>query len=270
MLYIRYRYTTYTIELTVNRIEARLGGSSLRLVYIYSSRRASLVYTYVILDRYSQGYIRLVYTIGIQLQIYVCLLPTITATARALSTISIYLIYAFSITYLILPSQGQGLGLGLYTLISIYFFQVYIKHMLTIIVAEVARVSSTGHLRINKVYNYKVAYSKRRYSIYKNKIQESSPILVYIALIYRLYSTYSQYIRYGVVEKLQCDRYYYGYATRIYGPYFNNLACLFYTIASRMHILYICILSVILYSLFIKYFKFYIKINLYMRYIYIS
>ena len=67
MLYIRYRYTTYTIELIADRTEAGLGGSSLRLVYIYSSRRASLVYTYIILDRYSWGYIRLVYAIGIRL-----------------------------------------------------------------------------------------------------------------------------------------------------------------------------------------------------------
>ena len=44
------------------------------------------------------------------------------------------------------------------------------KHILTIIVAKVARVSGTGHLRINKVYDYKVAYSKRRHSVYKSKI----------------------------------------------------------------------------------------------------
>jgi len=42
--------------------------------------------------------------------------------------------------------------------------------MLTIIVAKVTRVGGTGHLRINKVCDYKVAYSKRRHSIYKSKI----------------------------------------------------------------------------------------------------
>jgi len=68
--------------------------------------------------------------------------------------------------------------------------------------------------------------------------------------------TYSIYYS-GVVEKLWCDRYY-RYATRIHGPYFNNLARVFYTAASGIHIPYICILSIILYSLFIKYFKFYI------------
>ena len=184
-------------------MEARLGRSSLRLAYIYSSRRASLVYTCVILDYYSQGYIRLAYTIGIRLQIYIRLLPIITTTARALSTISIYLIYAFSITYLVLPSQGQGLGLGLYTLISIYFFQAYIKHILTIIVAEVTRVSSTGHLQINKVCNYKVAYSKCRYSIYKSEVQELILLQPYIS-IYKAYIQVIQYI--PVVYALQYYR----------------------------------------------------------------
>jgi len=51
----------------VDSIEAGLGGSSLRLVYIYSLYRAFLVPTYIILDRYSWGYIRLAYTIGIRL-----------------------------------------------------------------------------------------------------------------------------------------------------------------------------------------------------------
>jgi hypothetical protein len=90
-------------------------------------------------------------------------------------------------------------------------------------------------------------------------------MLVYAALIYRLCSTYLWYMRCGVVEKLWCDRCCCGYATRMHGPCFDNLARLFYTAASRMYIPYICILSVILYFLFIKYFKFYIKINLYMR-----
>jgi len=53
MLYIRYRYTTYTIELTADSVEAGLGRSSLHLVYIYSLRGAFLAPTYIILDRYS-------------------------------------------------------------------------------------------------------------------------------------------------------------------------------------------------------------------------
>ena len=94
------------MELTVDRTEAGLGRSSLYLVYAHSSRRASLAYTCVILDRYSWGCIRLVYAMGMRLWIYVRLPPIRTATARALSTVSIYLVYAFSITYLVLPSRG--------------------------------------------------------------------------------------------------------------------------------------------------------------------
>jgi hypothetical protein len=53
MLYIRYRYTTYTIELMVDSIEVGLGRSSLYLVYTHPLRRAFLAPTYVILDYYS-------------------------------------------------------------------------------------------------------------------------------------------------------------------------------------------------------------------------
>jgi len=53
MLYIRYGYITYTIELIADRIEAGLGGSSLRLAYIYSLYGAFLAPTRVILDRHS-------------------------------------------------------------------------------------------------------------------------------------------------------------------------------------------------------------------------
>jgi len=49
----------------VNKVEAGLGRSSLHLVYIYSLYRAFLVFTYVILNYYSEGYIRLVYAIDI-------------------------------------------------------------------------------------------------------------------------------------------------------------------------------------------------------------
>ena len=176
-------------------MEARLGRSSLRLVYIYSSRKAFLIYTYIILDRYSRGYIRLVYAIGIQLQIYIRLLPIITAIARALSTISICLICAFSITYLILSSQGQGLGSGLYTLISICFFQAYTKYILTIVVPEAARVSSTSHLRIIKVYNYKITYSKRILSVCQSEIE----ILMLPQLDISICSAYTQAMQYILV-----------------------------------------------------------------------
>ena len=104
MLYRRYRYTTYTIELIVESTDAGLGRSSLRLAYIYSLRRALLVPTYVILDYYSWGYIRLAYAIDIRRFVYLRLLPATAATARALSIISICLIYTFSITNLVLPS----------------------------------------------------------------------------------------------------------------------------------------------------------------------
>jgi hypothetical protein len=67
MLYIRYRYTSYTIELIVDRMEVGLGGSSLYLVYTHSLYRAFLVPTRVIIDYYSWGCIRLVYAIGIRL-----------------------------------------------------------------------------------------------------------------------------------------------------------------------------------------------------------
>ena len=53
MLCIRYGYATYTMELMADRMKAGLGGSGLRLVYIYSLYGAFLAPTYVILDRYS-------------------------------------------------------------------------------------------------------------------------------------------------------------------------------------------------------------------------
>jgi len=67
MLCIKYRYATYIIELTANSAEAGLGGFSLYLVYIHSLHRVFLVFTCVILNRYSWGYMRLVYAIGIRL-----------------------------------------------------------------------------------------------------------------------------------------------------------------------------------------------------------
>ena len=175
------------MELIADRIEVGLGGSSLRLVYVYFLYRAFLAPTCVVLDRYSQGYIRLVYAIGIRLQIYTRLLPTTATAARALSTISICLVCAFSITNLVLPSWGQGQGSGLYTSISICFFQVYIKYMLTIVVPKGARVSGTGHLHIIKVCNCKIAYSKRRQSICQSEIK----ILMLPQPDVSIYSTYS-------------------------------------------------------------------------------
>jgi len=44
---------TYTMELIADRIEVGLGGSSLRLVYVYFLYRAFLAPTCVVLDRYS-------------------------------------------------------------------------------------------------------------------------------------------------------------------------------------------------------------------------
>jgi len=44
--------------------------------------------------------------------------------------------------------------------------------MLTIMIAEGARVGGTSHLWIVKVYNYEVAYGEYRHSICENEIQE--------------------------------------------------------------------------------------------------
>jgi len=42
----------------------------------------------------------------------------------------------------------------------------YALHMLTIVMAEGRRVSGKGHLRIIKVCNYQIAYSKHIRGIY--------------------------------------------------------------------------------------------------------
>ena len=55
------------MELIADKTEAGLGGSGLRLVYIYSLHRAFLAPTCVVLDRYSWGCIRLAYAMGIRL-----------------------------------------------------------------------------------------------------------------------------------------------------------------------------------------------------------
>jgi len=67
MLYIRCRYATYTIELTVDSAEVGLGKSSLYLVYAHSLHRAFLAPTRVVLNSYSWGCIRLAYAIGMRL-----------------------------------------------------------------------------------------------------------------------------------------------------------------------------------------------------------
>ena len=61
-----------------------------------------------------------------------------------------------------LPNWGWDLGLGLYASISVYFLGVYMKHMLTIMVAEGAGVCGAGHLRIVEVRDCEVAYGERR------------------------------------------------------------------------------------------------------------
>jgi len=106
MLYRRYKYATYTIELIADNTDAGLGGSSLCLVYTYSLHQALLAPTRVVLYCYSWGCFRLAYAINIRRLVYLRLLPTTAATARALSIVSICLVYAFSITNLVLPSWG--------------------------------------------------------------------------------------------------------------------------------------------------------------------
>jgi len=77
--------------LTKESIKAALGGSSIRLVYTYAVHRA--VYTCVILDQNSWGYIQLAYILDIRLYIYLRF-PLVRATiARAIVIISIYRVY---------------------------------------------------------------------------------------------------------------------------------------------------------------------------------
>ena len=95
---------TYIIELTADRAEAGLGGSSLYLAYVHSLYRAFLAPTRIVLDCYGWDYIRLVYAIDIQHYIHLPLLPIAAAAARALSTINICLAYVFFITNLASPN----------------------------------------------------------------------------------------------------------------------------------------------------------------------
>ena len=55
MLRIGYAQVIYTIVFTKESMEAALGGSSIRLVYACVVYKA--IYTRVVLDRNSQGYI---------------------------------------------------------------------------------------------------------------------------------------------------------------------------------------------------------------------
>jgi hypothetical protein len=40
--------------------------------------------------------------------------------------------------------------------------------MLTIVMAKVGRISGGGHLRVVKIRNYKIAYSKRMRGVYNS------------------------------------------------------------------------------------------------------
>ena len=96
----------YTMELIVDRAEVGLGGSSLRLVYIYSLYGAFLAPTCIVLDRYSWDYIRLAYAMDTRRYIYLLFPPAAAAAARALFIVSICLIYVFFMTYLVSPNWG--------------------------------------------------------------------------------------------------------------------------------------------------------------------
>lgn len=92
------------------------------------------------------------------------------------------------------------------------------------VVPKGARVCGTGYLRIIKVRDYKVAYSKRRYSVYKSEIN----VLMLPCGV-----------RCGVMGKFWCN-YCCGYATRVYRPCCDNLARLFYVATYRMYMRGIC------------------------------
>jgi len=73
--------------------------------------------------------------------------------------------------------------------------------------------------------------------------------------LYIGYIVHTRGIHYSVIEKLLYDCYY-RYATRMHGLYFNNLTYIFHAKAGKMYMWGIYTSSFILYSLFIKYFKF--------------
>ena len=76
---------------TQESIEAVLGGSSICLVYAYVVYKA--IYTCVVLDRNSRGYIQLVYALDMQFYIYLRLPLARSAATRAIVIISIYHVY---------------------------------------------------------------------------------------------------------------------------------------------------------------------------------
>jgi len=76
---------------TKESTEAVLGGSSIRLAYTCAVYKA--IYTYVILDRNSQGYIQLAYTLDMRFYIHLRLPLARAATARAIVIVSIYYTY---------------------------------------------------------------------------------------------------------------------------------------------------------------------------------
>ena len=53
MLYKKYKYIIYIIELIADKEEIGLGGFSLYLIYTYSLHKAFLIPTCIILDYYS-------------------------------------------------------------------------------------------------------------------------------------------------------------------------------------------------------------------------
>ena len=86
ILYLNFSLV-YTIVFTKESIEVALGGSSIRLVYTYVVYKA--IYTRVILDCNSRGYIGLVYALDIQFYIYLYLPLVRAAVVRAIVIISI-------------------------------------------------------------------------------------------------------------------------------------------------------------------------------------
>ena len=92
MLRIRYTQVIYTIVFTKESTEAALGGSGIRLVYTYAVHKA--IYTRVVLDRNSRGYIQLAYALDMRFYIHLRLPLERATAARAIVIISICRVYA--------------------------------------------------------------------------------------------------------------------------------------------------------------------------------
>jgi len=91
MLRIGYTQVIYTIVFTKKSREAVLGRSGIRLVYTYIVYKA--IYTRVVLDHNSWGYIQLAYTLDMRFYIHLYLPLVRATTARAIVIISIYCVY---------------------------------------------------------------------------------------------------------------------------------------------------------------------------------